>query len=83
VLAGISFIFILAFPQALSALINEKQIKGEQIDELSSCYHLVENPHRIDHSSLLTFATAFNLYKFFSESKNSTPQGSNYNIGQH
>ncbi len=54
-------LFLLAFPQALSALINEKQIKGEQIDELSSCYHLVENPHRIDHSSLLTFATALNL----------------------
>jgi hypothetical protein len=58
-------LFPIAFPQAISTLINEDQIKNEQIDDISICYHLVEdlntNPHRIDHSSLLTFATALNL----------------------
>ncbi len=57
--------FPIAFPQAISTLINEDQIKNEQIDDISICYHLVEdlntNPHRIDRSSLLTFATALNL----------------------
>ncbi len=57
--------FITAFPQALSTLFNGQQIKNEQIDEIPDCYHLLENasfnPPRIDHSSLLTFATALNL----------------------
>jgi hypothetical protein len=55
----------MAFPQAISTLINEDQIKNEQIDDIPICYHLVENlnpnPHQIDRSSLLTFATALNL----------------------
>ncbi|CAF4750008.1 unnamed protein product [Rotaria sp. Silwood1] len=54
-----------AFPQAISTLFNEEQIKNEQIDESPNYYDLVanlnSNPHRIDHSSFLTFATALNL----------------------
>ncbi|CAF1214011.1 unnamed protein product [Rotaria sordida] len=54
-----------AFPQAISTLFDKEQIKNEQIDETPNCYDFVENlnsnPHRIDHSSLLTFATALNL----------------------
>ena len=58
-------IFSIAFPQTLSALFNDQQIKNEQLDDLPNYYHLLEDLHadppRIDHSSLLTFATALNL----------------------
>ncbi|CAF3124375.1 unnamed protein product [Rotaria sp. Silwood2] len=54
-----------AFPQAISTDFNGEQIKNEQIDETLNYYDFVENlnsnPHRIDHSSLLTFAAALNL----------------------
>ncbi|UJR13361.1 hypothetical protein I4U23_000378 [Adineta vaga] len=55
-----------AFPQTLSKLLDEQQIKNEQIDEIPDIFSLEENFHqtnspRTDQSSLLTFATTLNL----------------------
>ena len=57
--------FALAFPQAISTLFQEAEIKNEQLDTIPVCYQLIENettsPHQNDQSSLHTFATALNL----------------------
>ena len=51
----------LAYPQTISKILDEQQVKSEQIDDIPDIELIEANSPRTDSSSLLTFATALNL----------------------